>query len=339
MNLILLLCAIALSSTAAYYSIAGLIAIFSALPIPIMIMGSVLEVSKLVVASWLYRNWKDTSIMLRTYFIAAIVTLMLLTSMGIFGLLSRAHADQSLVVNDASVAVSVFNDQIQVEKENIDANRKTLAQLDAQVNETLSRSIAETGALRSVSVRRTQNKEREKIKSEILLSQKRIVELTAARAEPDKRLRNIEAEVGPIKYIAALIYGDSLDQNVLEKSVRVIILMIVFAFDPLAVLMFIAYNQSIMRSVNLSSTTPPMAENMQELKDQLVELSNITNPNQEQFANNMNKVKDDIDTLNTQNDHLQTLQNQLIELKDISANRTYHIKVGEEITLKDHIDV
>ena len=259
--------------------------------------------------------------------------------MGIFGLLSRAHADQSLVVNDASVAVSVFNDQIQVEKENIDANRKTLAQLDAQVNETLSRSIAETGALRSVSVRRTQNKEREKIKSEILLSQKRIVELTAARAEPDKRLRNIEAEVGPIKYIAALIYGDSLDQNVLEKSVRVIILMIVFAFDPLAVLMFIAYNQSIMRSVNLSSTTPPMAENMQELKDQLVELSNITNPNQEQFANNMNKVKDDIDTLNTQNDHLQTLQNQLIELKDISANRTYHIKVGEEITLKDHIDV
>ena len=300
MNLILLLCAIALSSTAAYYSIAGLIAIFSALPIPIMIMGSVLEVSKLVVASWLYRNWKDTSIMLRTYFIAAIVTLMLLTSMGIFGLLSRAHADQSLVVNDASIAVSVFNDEIKTQKENIDANRKALAQLDMQVNETLSRSTAENGALRSVSIRRAQAKEREKIKGEILLSQRRIAELTTAKAEPDRKLRNIEAEVGPIKYIAALVYGDSIDQNVLEKSVRLVILMIVFAFDPLAVLMFIAYNQSTMRK----QEQPIIAYNQSVLKRQ-------------ETLNNIDVYKHD----------------------NAIDGQTHHIKVGEEITIKDHINV
>lgn len=302
MNLILLLCAIALSTTAAYYSIAGLIAIFSALPIPIMVMGSVLEVSKLVVASWLYRNWKDTSIMLRTYFIAAIVTLMLLTSMGIFGLLSRAHADQSLVVNDASVSVSVFNDQIQVERENIDANRKALAQLDMQVNETLSRSTAENGALRSVSIRRAQNKEREKIKTEILSSQKRITELTAARAEPDKRLRNIEAEVGPIKYIAALVYGDSIDQNILEKSVRLVILMIVFAFDPLAVLMFIAYSQS-----NMKRQEP----------NQIIAYNESVRRRQEQTNINLDIHKND----------------------NVIDGQHYHIKVGEEITIKDHPNV
>jgi len=302
MNLILLICAIALSTTAAYYSIAGLIAIFSALPVPIMIMGSVLEVSKLVVASWLYRNWKDTSVMLRTYFIAAIVTLMLLTSMGIFGLLSRAHSDQSLVINDASVAVSIVNDQIQVEKENIDANKRALAQLDAQVNETLSRSTAENGALRSVSVRRAQTKEREKIKTEILSSQKRINELIATRAEPDKRLRSIEAEVGPIKYIAALIYGDSLDQNLLEKSVRIVILMIVFAFDPLAVLMFIAYNQSSMK---------------RQEPNQIIAYN-------ESVLRRQKQTNIDLDTYKNDN---------------AIDGQHYHIKVGEEITIKDHPNV
>jgi uncharacterized membrane protein YqgA involved in biofilm formation len=96
MNLLLLATAFCLSSVAAYYSIAGLVAIFAAAPIPIIVMGSVLEVSKLVVASWLYRNWQQTKFLMRSYFVAAIIVLMFLTSMGIFGALSKSHIDQNM---------------------------------------------------------------------------------------------------------------------------------------------------------------------------------------------------------------------------------------------------
>ena len=244
MTYMLLLSAIALSCVAAYYSIMGLVAIFSGAVTSIAVMGGVLEVSKLVVTSWLYRNWKETPRLLKAYFITAIIVLMLITSMGIFGYLSKAHLEQGMSSGNASAEVALLDEKIIIQKENINAARKTLTQLDSQVDATLSRSTDTAGALSSSSVRRGQTKERTRLIEEIGTSQKEIARLNEERAPKASELRKVEAEVGPIKYIAALIYDDSQDTNTLEKAVRVIILMLVFVFDPLAVLMFIAVNQS-----------------------------------------------------------------------------------------------
>jgi hypothetical protein len=241
----LFLSAIALSSVAAYYSIMGLVAIFSGAVTSIAVMGGVLEVSKLVVTSWLYRNWKETPRLLKAYFITAIVVLMLITSMGIFGYLSKAHLEQGMSSGNASAEVALLDEKIIIQKENINAARKTLSQLDSQVDATLSRSTDTAGAVSSSSIRRGQAKERTRLIEEIGTSQKEVARLNEERAPKASELRKVEAEVGPIKYIAALIYDDSQDTNTLEKAVRVIILMLVFVFDPLAVLMFIAVNQSM----------------------------------------------------------------------------------------------
>ena len=253
MTYMLLLSAIALSCVAAYYSIMGLIAIFSGAATSIAIMGGVLEVSKLVVTSWLYRNWKETPRLLKAYFVTAIIVLMLITSMGIFGYLSKAHLEQGMSSGNAFAEVTLLDEKIIIQKENINAARKTLTQLDSQVNATLDRSTDTAGALSSSSIRRSQTKERTRLLEEIATSQKEITKLNEERAPKASELRKVEAEVGPIKYIAALIYDDAQDSTTLEKAVRVIILMLVFVFDPLAVLMFIAVNQSVSHVIQTKS--------------------------------------------------------------------------------------
>jgi hypothetical protein len=143
---------------------------------------------------------------------------------------------------------------IKTERDNIDAARKTLAQMDAQLDQKLSRSTDEKGADKAIQIRRSQSSERKKLQNEISTAQSAIVKLQEQRAPIASQARKIEAEVGPIKYIAALIYGDTLDQNMLEKAVRWVIIMIVLVFDPLAVLMLVAVNWS------LKKTSPKVEE-------------------------------------------------------------------------------
>lgn len=247
LTILLFLSAMALSGVAAFYAVSGLVAIFAAAAMPIIVMGSMLEVSKLVVASWLYRNWKQTSVLLRAYFCIALTVLMVLTSMGIFGYLSKAHLDQAIPTGDVASKVAILDEKIKIEKENVEAARLALKQMDAQVDQTLTRTEDARGAERAVQVRRGQQKERSTLLAEIGSAQTRIGRLTEERAPIASELRKVEAEVGPIKYIAALIYNDNPDQNVLEKAVRIVILMIVMVFDPMAVLMLIAVNQTITR--------------------------------------------------------------------------------------------
>jgi hypothetical protein len=237
--------AISLSAIAAWYSIAGLTAIFAAAVVPIIIMGGILEVSKLVVASWLYRNWTEVPNTFKVYFTVAIIILMMLTSMGIFGFLSKAHLDQAVPAGDVTAQVTIYDDKIKTERDNIEAARKALTQMDAQIDQKLSRSTDEKGADKAIQIRRSQASERKKLQNEISESQKTIVKLQTERAPIASQARKIEAEVGPIKYIAALIYGDTLDSNMLEKAVRWVIIMIVLVFDPLAVLMLVAVNWSL----------------------------------------------------------------------------------------------
>jgi archaellum component FlaC len=243
MSFLLFATAITLSAIAAFYAVAGLVAIFAASSIPIMIMGGALESAKLVVASWLYRNWKEIPVLMKTYFTIALVILMMLTSMGIFGYLSKAHLDQAVPTGDVSAKLNLIDEKIKTQKENIDAARKQLSQLDQQVDQTLSRTTEASGVDRSVQIRRSQNRERTSLLREIETSQTEIAKLNQERAPIASEVRKVEAEVGPIKYIAALLYGDTLDDNLLESAVRIVIIMIVLVFDPLAVLMLIAWNR------------------------------------------------------------------------------------------------
>ena len=260
LTILLFLCAIALSATAAFYAVSGLVAIFAAAVIPIVVMGSMLEASKLVVASWLYRNWRYTSFLLRTYFCIALTVLMLLTSMGIFGYLSKAHLDQAVPTGDVASKVAIIDEKIKTEKDNVSAARKALQQMDLQVDQTIGRSEDSKGVERSLQIRRGQQKERSLLLSDIGSAQSRIARLNEERAPIAGELRKVEAEVGPIKYIAALIYGDNPDQNVLEKAVRVVIIMIVIVFDPMAVLMLIAVNQTLSRKEEHEPATEPTYE-------------------------------------------------------------------------------
>ena len=238
---LLLLTGLTISAVAIYYSVVGLTAIFSAAAIPIIIMGSALEIGKLVCASWLKANWERAPRFMRYYMITAVVVLMLITSMGIFGFLSKAHNDQNLVSGDVTSKIAIYDEKIKTAKDNIDANRKALKQMDEAVDQVMGRSSDEKGAEKAVAIRRSQQKERARLQSEISSEQKTIATISEERAPIAAEVRKVEAEVGPIKYIAKFIYGEhGADENMLEKSVTWIIILIVIVFDPLAVIMLLA---------------------------------------------------------------------------------------------------
>jgi hypothetical protein len=235
---------LSISAVAVWYSVAGLVAIFAAAAIPIIIMGVTLEVSKLVATVWLKMNWSIAPRLIRTYLIVAITILMLITSMGIFGFLSKAHLDQAVPTGDVVDQVSLLDEKIKTQKENIDASRKALKQMDEAVDQVMARSTDEKGADKAANLRRSQQRERNQLQNDIAKAQTAITKLNEERAPIAKDLRKIEAEVGPIKYIAALLYGDAPDQNLLEKAVRWVIIIIVIVFDPLAVILLLASQYS-----------------------------------------------------------------------------------------------
>jgi len=232
-----------ISAVAIYYSVAGLMAIFSAAVIPIIVMGVALEVSKLAATVWLKQNWSRAPNFIRGYLLSAIAILMLITSMGIFGFLSKAHSDQSLVSGDVQSKIAIYDEKIKTEKENIEANRKALKQMDEGVDQVLGRSADEKGADKAVALRKSQQKERARLQAEISQSQKSIAELNDARAPIAAEVRKVEAEVGPIKYIASFVYGET-NETILEKAVTWVIIIIVIVFDPLAVILLLASQYS-----------------------------------------------------------------------------------------------
>jgi hypothetical protein len=241
----MLFVALCLSAVAAFYSIVGLTAIFAAAVIPIVIMGSILEVAKLTVTVWLHEYWQQVKLTMKLYLVPAVAMLMLITSMGIFGFLSKAHMDQSMVGGDVQAKIAVYDEKIRTERENIDVNRKALKQMDEAVDQVMGRSSDEKGADKAVAVRRAQQKERARLLADIAEAQKKITALNEQRAPIAAEVRKVEAEVGPIKYIAALIYDDNPDTNVLEKAVRWVIILLVIVFDPLAVMMLLAATESM----------------------------------------------------------------------------------------------
>jgi len=239
-----LIVALALSSVAAYYSIIGLTAIFAGAVIPVIIMGSILEVGKITTTVWLRKYWKRCGWVLKSYLVPAVVALALLTSMGIFGFLSKAHMEQGITTGDSQARLALYDEKIKTQRDNIELARKALTQMDNQVDQRLSRGDSENSAERAVAIRRQQASERAKLQKEIGEAQKEITKLNEERAPIAAENRKIEAEVGPIKYIAALIYGNNADQNMLESAVRWVIILLVIVFDPLAIALVLAANAS-----------------------------------------------------------------------------------------------
>ena len=240
-----LLVALTISAIAEYYSIIGLTAIFSAAFWPVVIMGAALGVGKLTATVWLKMNWERASWAYKLYLVPSVSILMILTSLGCFGFLSKAHSDQSLVSGDSMAKVAIYDEKINTAKGNIDANRKALKQMDEAVDQVMGRSNDEKGADKAVAIRRGQQKERARLLAEIEVEQKKVAQLSEEKAPFAAEFRKVESEVGPIKYIAALLYGDNPDSNILEKAVRWVIILIVAVLDPLALVLVLAGQQSI----------------------------------------------------------------------------------------------
>ena len=231
--------ALTISAVAAYYSIVGLIAIFSAAAIPIAVMGIVLEAGKLITASWLYQNWKIVPSLLKGYLCSAVFILMFITSMGIFGFLSKAHIEQTTIASDNTLEIELLQSSIERELTGIGRAENQLNLLDNALERYM-----ELGAItKGLNARKEQQGERNELSKTITESTQTITTLTKNKSALLKEQITIAAEVGPIRYIAELFYGEST-QAILEDAVRWVIILLVLVFDPLAVLLLIAANIS-----------------------------------------------------------------------------------------------
>ena len=326
-----LLSALSISGVAIFYSVIGLATIFPGAFWPVVIMGSVLEVGKLITASWLYRQWKFTPFLLKSYLTIAVILLSIITSMGIFGFLSKAHLEQNLASDTLVQRVDIINDKIEsqtiyIERQKaiitrsekaIDRAGKDFTQ-DIAVQENIINSAyarlevldADVKAYtdqgrglfkgdnikKGVELRKQQKPERDRLNAEIeeakqliqkyrdqsrqggdnnkvvikeaedniIIAQNKIDDLIIERQPLEKKLINLEAEVGPVKYIAALAVDWGMAEEVnLSKAVRWVILLIIVVFDPLAVLLLIAANQSFARRF---PPTPPKPQEIVDLE-------------------------------------------------------------------------
>ena len=233
--------AISISLIAAGYSIIGLATLFAGAATPIIAMGSALEVGKLVAASWLYNNWSENiPKTLKAYLFTAIIVLVFITSMGIFGFLSKAHLDQVRPTGNNAVQIALIDKQINQQELIIERAENTLNRLD----KALDVYIAKEYVSRGLKERKKQKEERDFLNTEIKNAMDEIAKLVNAKSDIDIAQLKIEADVGPLKYVAELIYGENAKDN-FDSAVRIIILILIFVFDPLAVLLLIAANISL----------------------------------------------------------------------------------------------
>jgi len=240
--LIVFFSAISISIIAAGYSIMGLATLFAGAVIPIIAMGSALEVGKLVAASWLYNNWRNPLVpkSIKAYLTSAVIVLIFITSMGIFGFLSKAHLDQVQPTSSNEIRIELIDKQIIQQENIIDRAENTLEQLDRALDKYIDMEYVTRG----LKERAKQKEEREALNLVINTAIDELSKLSLAKSALELQQDKIEAEVGPIKYIAELIYGENA-QDHFDKAVRWVIIVLIFVFDPLAVLLLIAANISL----------------------------------------------------------------------------------------------
>lgn len=238
--IVAILTALVIAGVSGWFSVVGLMAIFSGSALSVAILGGSLEVGKLVAATLLKLKWNVLSKSLRHTLSAMVITLMLITSMGTFGYLSKAHVTQNEAITPVTLQVERLDQQIQREQKIIDDTNKVIAQLDASV-QTLIDNSRIRGADGAVAVRKSQTAERADLNATIAAAQANIDKILDQKMPLDQQVKSFETEVGPVKYIAEVIYGDA-DKDLLEKSVRFVTIILVLVFDPLAVLLLLAGN-------------------------------------------------------------------------------------------------
>jgi peptidoglycan hydrolase CwlO-like protein len=289
--------AISISIIAAGYSIIGLATLFAGAAMPIIAMGSALEIGKLVAASWLYNNWSSTMVpkALKAYLFTAIIVLVFITSMGIFGFLSKAHLDQVQPTSGNTIKIKTIDNQIVRQQNIIDRSEKTLTQLDKSIEVFLNNDFASRG----LKERQKQEEERNQLNTAIKSASDEISKLSNEKATLQLAQDKIEAEVGPIKYIAELIYGKDA-QSHFNEAVRIVILILIFVFDPLAVLLLIAANISLKQI---------------RLKKNLTQLDE-----KEQLEKRVERQQSKIDKLKEKDRDFRKLVTKVGELKDMNED-------------------
>lgn len=242
--LLTLFSALSLAAVAGWFSIVGFMTIYAGAPMYALIMGAVTECAKLVTTSWLYRNWEYADWKLKGPLLYFTIALMTATSIGVFGFLSKAHLEQGASTLDSGAKIEELNYQINREKAVISDNEKVIAQLDATVNSFLGKERTD----RALSVRKSQSSQRKQLQEDSADAQKRIDDLNKQKFKLESEVRKLQLEVGPIRYIAELIYNTDGDSNKnIEAAVRLFTLLIVSTLDPLAVILLIAANHTLIR--------------------------------------------------------------------------------------------
>ena len=296
------LSAISISVIAAGYSIIGLATLFAGAVVPIIAMGTALEVGKLVAASWLYHNWQsDVPRLLKTYLFTAIIVLVFITSMGIFGFLSKAHLDQVKPTSGNNIKLEQITDQISRQQTIIDRSQNTLTLLDKALEVYIDKEYVTRG----LKERAKQEEERTALNNAIENASDKIAELSDKKATLSLAQDKIEAEVGPIKYVAELIYGESAKDNI-DKAVRIVILILIFVFDPLAVLLLIAANISLRQwRLKKQLTKSNKQQNLQQKLNRLMKRNK-----------NLKKYKNVVKDLGDNPDEIKLKLSQIVNLDD-----------------------
>ena len=333
LTLLTFISAIAISLIAAGYSILGLATLFAGAAVPIIAMGSALEVGKLVAASWLYHNWReDIPRALKAYLFTAIIVLIFITSIGIFGFLSKAHLDQVRPTGNNEVQIALIDKQIKQQNLIIDRAENTLDRLD----KALDVYIAKEYVTRGLKERKKQKEERDFLNAEIKKAMDEIARLTSEKGNIEIEQLKIEADVGPLKYVAELIYGDNAKDH-FDEAVRIIILILIFVFDPLAVLLLIAANISLRQwrgkrlenqnqkdwqkeAVNAKARARDYIEKQKIYKNFFNKLGkrNITNRDYEEFFAKMGT--EELKNLGLDPDEIRLKLDQIMEWNDPNTN-------------------
>jgi hypothetical protein len=242
LNYLALITSISIATVAAYFSVVGLSTMFVGAQLGVVIMASILEFGKLVTAAYLHIFWQQLNY-LKYYLVTAVVVLMLITSLGIFGYLSRAHADQSLISGGYDLQLQVIQERKDAQQSKIDRLKQRVVTLDVVLNNSKPQD-------RNY-VNRVQTNEREQIAKDIDLAVERVIGLNEELLPIKRKVLEQESEIGPIKYVAEIFYGTD-DDEYLDNAIRWVIFSIIFVFDPLAVLLLITAT-----GIFVQQQTPP----------------------------------------------------------------------------------
>jgi len=282
-SIITLLSGLSLSAISAYFSIVGLLVIFPTAFYPILIMGISIETAKVVAVTWLKRNWDMSPVLIKIYLIISVIILMLMTSIGAYGFLSKAHLDQGASTIDNSVKVERLDQQIAREKSIIADDEKVIQQLDATVNSYIAQNRTTT----SLATRKAQASQRKQLREDIDSSHKRIDEFSGEKLKLQSEVRKQELDVGPLRYIAELFYGVEQDANKnIEAAVRMFTLLIVSTLDTLAIALLIAANHTMLRLKNEKERSRQQTTDDKDKQDNIYPHISTQNTTSSNFTSN-----------------------------------------------------